>query len=557
MKKYILPFLVMIFIIPSLSSGKDLYEEQLDRGIRNSEPYSYLLINASKMDTDKEKALSLLQDAQKYSPDLPATYFEIAKNRFSISPHGIFEAVDYMLQGIAAYKRNFWWSFMMMSSVIISAIVSFVVSILIMIIIRLPQDLPLLSHDIREERTKIFILLLLIGALFGPLFLLGGLLLLISFYQKKWDRLILSLYIVFLLVSPWIFKTVSMIFYASASGTLKAVVQVNESKDNTYALSLLSGSQNPVELFSYALALKREGRYDDAIDINTKLIGMKPDARTYINLANNYVAINNLERAKDLYKKSLERAQLPSAYYNLSQVYRETLDFDKGEEFFLAAQKLDHAAVSQYRSIYSRNPNRFVIDEDLPEGDIYKYAETKAKGTFTGGLSLIPLFMMPMIGVFFALLYYVLNRRFKIWSYRCSRCGKILCTKCEKHILWGHMCFQCYGSLIKLDELDAKERITRLLTVYDYQNRRRNLIKILSLVVPGSGLIYGGNVLYGFLFLWIFLFFIFLPIMNSFFVIEMSRFSHVWLNIISIVLLCVVYLLSNAATRRRLAKGWL
>ena len=164
---------------------------------------------------------------------------------------------------------------------------------------------------------------------------------------------------------------------------------------------------------------------------------------------------------------------------------------------------------------------------------------------------------MPLIGVFFALLYYVLNKRFKIWSYRCSRCGKILCTKCEKHILWGHMCFQCYGSLIKLDELDAKERITRLLTVYDYQNRKRNLIKLLSLVVPGSGLIYGGNVLYGFLFLWLFLFSIFVPIMNSFFVIEMSHFSHVWLNMSSIILLIIIYLLSNAATRRRLAKGWL
>ncbi len=555
MKKYILLFLVMIFIIPSLSSGEDLYEKQLDRGIRNSEPYSYLLINASK--TDKEQALPLLKDAQKYSPDLPATYFEIAKNKFTLSPHGMFEAVDYMLQGIEAYKRNFWWSFMMMSSVLVSTILSFFVSILLLIIIRLPKDLPLLSHDIREDKTKNFLLLLLSGALFGPLFLLGGLLLLISFYQKKWNRLVLSLYIVFLLVSPWIFKTVSMIFYASASGTLKAVVQVNESKDNTYALSLLSGSQNPVELFSYALALKREGRYHDAIDMNTKLIAVKPDARTYVNLANNYVAINNLERAKDLYKKSLERAQLPSAYYNLSQVYRETLDFDKGEEFFLSAQKLDHAAVSQYRSIYSRNPNRFVIDEDLPIGDIYQYAKTKAKGTFTGGFSYIPLFMMPVIGVFFALFYYMGNKRFRTWAYRCSRCGKILCTKCEKHILWGHMCSQCYGSLIKLDELDAKERITRLLTVYEYQQRRRNIIKIISLVVPGSGLIYGGNVLYGFLFLWMFLFSIFLLIMNSFFVIEMSLFSHVWLNISSVVLLVVIYLLSNAATRRRLAKGWL
>ncbi|MBS1113739.1 MAG: hypothetical protein H6Q92_1502, partial [Nitrospirae bacterium] len=100
MKRYILLFLLISFFVPSLSPGKDLYEDQLDRGIRNSEPYSYLLINASK--TDKDNARSLLQDARKYSPDLPAPYFEIAKNAFGLSPRGIFESVDSMLQGIAA-----------------------------------------------------------------------------------------------------------------------------------------------------------------------------------------------------------------------------------------------------------------------------------------------------------------------------------------------------------------------------------------------------------------------------------------------------------------------
>lgn len=555
MKRYLLPILALIFILPSASFGKDLYEEQLDRGIRNSEPYSYLLINAAK--EEKENALSLLLEAQKYSPDLPATYFEISKNKFTLSPRGLFESFDYMLQGIAAYERNFWWSFMLMSSLLTSALLSFLVSVLVLILIRLPQDLPLFSHDIREEKSKVFLLFLLGVALFGPVFLLCGLLMLISFYQKKLNRLVLSLFVAFLLVSPWIFRAVSTIFHASSSGSLKAIVHVNESRDNTYALSMLSGSDNAVELFSYALALKREGNYHEAIEINTRLIGMKPDPRTYINLANTYVAINDFRKAIELYNKSLEQRPLPSAFYNLSQVHREVLDFDKGEEYFLSAQKLDQAAVSWYRSLYSRNPNRFVIDENLPLGDIYEYAMTKAKTPFTGGLSSLPPFMMVLIGIFFALLYFFIQKRFKTWAYRCSRCGKILCTKCEKHILWGHMCLQCYGSLIKLDELDAKERITRLLAVYNYHQRKRKTIKILSLIIPGCGLIYGGNLLYGFLFLWAFLFSLFILIVNSFFGIEMTSFSHVWLNLLAIVLVALLYILSNAATRRRLAKGWL
>lgn len=555
MKKHVLVLLAFILFMPSASAGKNLYEEQLDRGIRNSEPYSYVLIHAAKQ--NRENASSLLREAQQFSPDLPATYFEISKHTLTSSPGRFFEAVDYMLQGIAAYERNFWWSFMLMSSLVTSAALSFIAALLIIVMMRLPRDLPLFSHDIGEEKKKMLLLLVLGSAFFGPLFLLGGLLLLISCYQQKWDRLVFFLYIAFLLISPWLFKAVSTVIYASTSGPLKAVVQVNESKDNTYALSILKGSEEPVEIFSYALALKREGRYHEAIQINERLIGLNPDARVYINLANNYVALHNLDKSIDLYRKALHLAQIPSAFYNLSQVYRETLDFERGEEYFLSAQRLDSAAVSRFRSIYSRNPNRFVIDETLPIEDIFLFSTTKARGTITAGLFLIPLFMLPPIGILFAVFYIIVNKFFKIWSYRCARCGKVICTKCEKHVLWGRMCLQCYRSLIKLDELDAKERISRLLTVYEHQNKRRNTIKLISFILPGSGLIYGGNILYGFSFLWLFLFSVALLITNSFFKVGMSLFSHVWLNIAAVILLSSVYILSNVATRRRLVKGWL
>ncbi len=555
MKKYILALIIVTCFIPSSSSSKDLYEEQLNRGIKNTEPYSYVLIEAAK--ENKENALTLLREAQKYSPDLPATYFEIARHTLSVAPGSFFEAVDSLLQGIAAYKKNFWWSFMLMSSLLTSIILSLLASLLVIITIRLPRDLPLFSHDIGEEKSKMLLLLVLVSAVFGPVFLLGGLLLLICWYHHKWDRMVFVIYVFFLLTAPWFFKAVSTVFSASASAPLKAVVQVNESRDNTYALSVLSNSQDPAEIFSYALALKREGRYHDAIQANERLIAMSPDAKAYINLANNYVALHNIEKAIDLYKKSLQLAQIPSAFYNLSQVYRETLDFERGEEYFLSAQKLDSAAVSRYRSLYSRNPNRFVIDETLPMESIFHLAKAKTKGTFTAGLSHIPLSLMPLIGILFGGFYILANKFFKTWSYRCSRCGKILCTKCERHLLWGRMCPQCYQSLIKLDELDAKERISRLLKVYEHQNKRRKIIKTISLIVPGSGLVYGGNILYGFFFLWIFLFSAFLLITTSFFKAGMAPFAHVWLNIGAIMLMAADYILSIMTTRRRLAKGWL
>lgn len=556
MKKVFLMSFLFWLLVPSMVSGENLYEEQLDRGIKNSEPYSYLLIEQSK--ADNARAVSLLKDALKYSPDLPAVYLELSKASFSLSPEGMFEAVDYMLQGIAAYKRNFWWLFTMTGSLFTSAILSFVVAMIIIVLIRLIVDTPLLSHDISESRDKAPLLFVLLVAIISPFFLIGGLLVITGLYMKKWDRISVYLFILFLLSSLWISSAASMFFNAPASGPLKAIVQVNESKGNKYALSVLKGRDDPVEQFSYALALKHEGRYDEAINIYDSLIAKRPSPLLYNNLGNCYVAIGDIEKAKELYRKSLELQPLASTFYNLSVVSRETLDFEKGDEYFLSAQRLDHDAVSRFRTLFGRNPNRFVVDQNLPISTLWEYAVGKtAGGASSVDLSTVPPALLPVIAFVMVILFYVLSRYFKHTAYRCNRCGKILCNKCEKRILWGRMCLQCYRSLVKLDELDAKKRIARVLAVYDYQKRRRDIIKTISLIMPGSGQIYAGNILYGLVFLWPFLFLLFIPLTDMVFVPETSYFSHTWLSLGSLLLMAVIYLISNVITRRRLSKGWL
>ena len=506
MKKISVILLFYLLLLPAVSSGQELYEDQLNKGIRNSAPYSYLLIKQAQTVAAGKK--NILLEALRYSPDLPAVYFELSKASFSLRPESVFEAFDYFLQGIAAYKRNFWWSFMLISSLLTSLLLSFLLSILIAVVVRLPRDIPLLSHDIQEGKTRLLVLLLLVFALFGPLFFIGALLIIIGFYMKKWDRTALYLYLIVLLISPLVFKAVSVIFTAPASGELKAVVEVNEAQGNTYALTVLSGKDNPVEVFSYALALKREGRYGEAIAAYNKILASKPDPRTYINLANCYVALNDFDRAKELYQKAIQMKPLPSALYNLSQSYRVTLNFDKGEEYFLAAQRLDNDAVLNFRSIAGRNPNRFVVDEGISVADLLKYAVGKTPTASALGMSTVPLMATPVMALLMGMLFFILNRYFENKAYRCNRCGKILCYHCEKHLLWRNMCLQCYRSLVKLDELDAKERIARLLSVYEHQKKRRTTIKALSFLIPGSGQVYAGTMLYGFLFLWPFLFFL-------------------------------------------------
>ncbi len=556
MKRFSIVMLLSFLFIPIISSGSDFYEEQLNRGIRNSEAYSYFLIEKSKANpAQKDK---ILKEALRNSPELPAAYFELSKASFSYSTASIYKAYYYMLEGIEAYKRNFWWSFTMVGSLFLGIIISFVASVIIIIIIRLAGDLPLLTHDIIEQKNRILLLVVLgISAFLGPLFFMGSILVILGLYLRRSDRVVVYLYLLFLFISPWVLKASATILSAPSSHVLKAVVEVNESRDNEYALSVLRNSGDEVALNSYALALKREGSYDEAITIYNKLIKNNPDPAFYNNLANCYVAKNDLEMAIQLYQKSIQIRPLVSAYYNISQVLRRMLELVKGEEYFLNAQRIDPDSISRFQAVFSQNPNRLVVDEVLSNSALWKYSLEKPTKISRFGLLIGPSALLSVLAILMGALFYILQKRIRPRAYRCKKCGTILCNKCVRRVLWGNMCLRCYRSLLKLHELDASERVERIQTAYGYQMKRRSMFQVLSFLLPGSAHIYAGYVLKGFLILWPFLFFLLVFVISSIFVIGMPSFPHFWLNWITIFLTILVYLLSNVIMQRRLSKGWL
>ncbi len=551
----IFAFLFFIFAFAVSSFAEDIYQSRLDRGLKNNEPYSYVLIK--KAHADPSRAKSLLTEAIKYSPDLPPAYFEMAKISFSPSASGMFESLDYTIKGFKAYKKNFWWLVSISGLFTASLMFSFVIALSLVLAVRLFTDIPLLSHDINENRKKILIAVLLVPLAFlGPLFFMTGSLLLLGLYFRGMNKTVVYASVLLLLLSPLCLGLINM-FLSAPSSELRAIVAVNESRDNKYAASVLKNKDDYISLFSYGLALKREGRYEEAIAAYKKLLASHPNPQAYINLGNSYVSVNDIAAAKELYKKSIELKPLASAYYNLSQVSRETLDFAKGEEYFTEAIKLSRESVSQFSSAASRNPNRFVIDETLPMSAMWEYAETGARGL----IKISPLNSASSVIASIALLalFYMMDSTFsesrvsdKQRAYRCQRCGVILCGKCGKGMLWGQMCPLCYKSLIKLDELDSRVRIAKLLEVQELRKKKRNTIRIISFAPPGIAHIYGGRILSGTLFLWLFLFLLLLILLKPLFSTGLSLFPHGWLTIPSIIMITVLYLISNIDARRRL-----
>jgi hypothetical protein len=69
MKRLVLLFF-LLFIVPAETHGVDLEDARLNRGIRNAETYSYMLLEKARQKNGNPE--ELLRQAAEYSPDLPA-----------------------------------------------------------------------------------------------------------------------------------------------------------------------------------------------------------------------------------------------------------------------------------------------------------------------------------------------------------------------------------------------------------------------------------------------------------------------------------------------------
>ncbi|MGC2061522.1 MAG: tetratricopeptide repeat-containing protein [Thermodesulfovibrionales bacterium] len=564
MKQFFIVMAIFAMLVPVASLGDDFYESQLNRGIRNSDSYAYLLIRQA--DKNSTEAVNLLNQALSYSPDLPPVHFALARKSFSFSVSGMLQSIDYLVNAFNAYARNFWWSFTLAGALFFSLVLSFVLAFAVVIAVRLPLDIPLITHDLSESPARVFSLIILVLlSVLSPLCLIAGVLVLIGIYMSRADRNAVYGFLLFLIFLPMFLSAASMYISAPSSGAIKAVVQTNELKGNEYAIANLGKSTQDNERFSYALALKREGFFREAIAIYTQLAEKKQDARVLVNLGNCYVGLYNFQEenksslgeALKYYSSAIAIKPVASAYYNLSQISREQLEFEKGDEYFKAALNSDRVAVTRYRTVSGRKSNRFVADETLTSSELWGYARANSKKMFTFGLSILPPATISLIAVVLLFVFVLLPGRLRHTAYRCRKCSTILCNRCERNLVVGQICSQCYGSLLKLAELDVKERVARILSIYDQQKKRRDIMKILSFVLPGSSHIYAGRILLGLLILWPFLFCAMFPFISAFFFPGSSLISHGVVSLMMVLLALVIYGISNIFTRRGIATGWL
>lgn len=526
----------------------ELYESRLDMGLRNTDEYSYYLLKLAL--DDKVRAQELLERAMRYSPDLPAVYFGLAGKNCSISSP--YAGLEYFRQGLKAYGRNFWWWFSLKGLFYLSLMVSYIAAMLVLMLIRYPSELRLLLHDVKEgKKPAVLFLLLIILSLLGPFAFVAGFFFVTGLYLRRSNRVLVYLSFVLLFISPFFERTIS-VFLSAPSKETRAVVSVNEGRGNRYALSVLKPDKGFVPSFSLALALKREGHYAEAIGLYRKLAKDHTDPAIHVNLGNLYYAAGDTESAVNFYLESLKVRPLVSAYYNLSQIRRESFDFAKGDEYFLEAAGIDHQAVSRLTSISNSNPNRFVADEVLHAKDVWEYAMTSNGREGFGFRD----WMVFAAAITLAITFHFFDNWVKLRAYRCKRCGEVVCSRCNRAFTWGGLCPDCYRSFIRMDGLDPRERVSKLLSIYHNKTRERGIVNALNLLLPGGAQIFSGRMLPGFLFLWPFMLFLVMLIMNLFMSIGPYPVNHGWVNPVCIMLMVVIYFLSLSYMRGVTRREW-
>jgi tetratricopeptide (TPR) repeat protein len=572
--------LVLFFIVGMVSAG-DLFGEdkptnivdikafsdfRKEKGLRNLEPQSITLISKGLVALENgrtEEAIAYFKAAASLSPDLPQSYIYLARTSFSFTTEGLTQSIGYIRDAWRAIRNNFWWSFRTSGNFLIALYLSLYISIIILVIILVASRFNLYIHDIHEDRRRLYLLIPPVVFVFlGPIFGILASLLPFWLYLKKDERYLV--YAIFIVVAVMIQLApfLSSFFNASANVRLRNIININSGLYTGDTVYLLKGGDDYETAFTYALDLKRKGHYRKAIEVYQSLLGKygrTADAKLYNNIANCYVGLNDNEMALKYYTKALQTSKLASTYYNLSQMYREFFDFKKGEEFYNMALSISPEKVRLFTGLRGTTVNSFVVDEILSVGELWSLAfrSTSSEGHLGKMLSFTNKKISYLILVLILIAFNVYERKAQVFAYRCVMCGAVQCGHCERKLARGDMCHLCYSALTDITSLRVKERIARTVQIHRYREDRIQMVKLLSLILPGSGHLFYGWTIQGFLIMFFFVFLLIVAFIWTYFIpsVAMSDAARVfrWVSLSGLILLYTITLFN---VFRKVPRRW-
>jgi tetratricopeptide (TPR) repeat protein len=516
-----------------------LYQLKLDKGIRNVPILSFLLIRQSEQARgkgDADQAVQMALYSITFSPDLPQSYFGLARALWHQNFFQLHRILPEVLKGVVVQFQYYSSSLKLFYNVFYILANAILITFIIFSIVIMIKHFPLYFYDIRkyvtQEISGLLVNSLKIFIFFVPFFLRLDMLWALFFwsillwgYVTKRDKQFILVFLIVLVYFPFFLRSFSSFLDGASSDIILEMNQTNHedwgrATEEKLRAWLVTHPNDPEVLFSLGLAEKRQGRYPEAEEFYRKAIQLDPKfSEAFSNLGNVYLAQKQTALAIASYQQATDLNPNQGAYYyNLYRAYsQESFLSGKVDRALQKAQQLDPELIRYYMAIDSLNPNRLVIDEVLTHQKLWKRFKDQFigkegflfrlfKAWFERIPSRVPL-LTPILflGFLIGMARYCRAKRFLT---RCPMCGSptyrfYLGTSDQEFI-----CFNCHRIFIQKEKLHAKIVEKKSFQVHQFQKQDRFISRSLSFFFIGFGYLWREQILRGLLFLFIFFIFI-------------------------------------------------
>jgi tetratricopeptide (TPR) repeat protein len=349
-------------------------------------------------------------------------------------------------------------------------------------------------------------------------------------YLGAFEKVIAALFIALTLLVGPLTQLVAGRTQAQQNPLLRASLLAIEGGPDSRAIADLQGAlaENADDYdLSYLLALeyKKAGRYDEAAAIYRKAIEAAPKDPLILGIALNNLGNIEFSRGEFLpaisrYKRAIDTGSGPAMtatyYYNLSLAHLQRFEYEPTNEARSAADRLDRAVTQGYETLWKADRRGSTVSAvvDLAPSADEVWAKFNGRRQGVGQKNVTGRGASPLAGLeigavanrftgFAALVLIVVALIGKLRggdrssTQRCQKCGAAFCRKCQLGTAVDGLCTQCYHLFVIRDGVSGPARSQKLTEVQGEEERRARVFRMLSLVAPGSGQLYGQKTFIG------------------------------------------------------------
>lgn len=461
-------FKTKIPTLEKLLNPENLDKVIVEQGIERSDHIaSYFLLEAKKA-LNKGKvgeAIKLGQMAARVSPLSPIPSFFMAKAAWKTQPFNIIDILAHYMTGLRLLFGDFLLMIPILSPILLLLLLAVFFSMLTFILYSCFSYAPIWVHLISEvsrgylhriPAMLVFALLFFMPLLMGfPAiwFLLFAFLLFWGFYNRAEKALVLT-FIVTLGTSAWLLPFLLTLFTANGSFLLNEMSR-NHRSDFLWAPPPLELKNSGWEgLFIRASYESQRGNYKRAAEYYKNALKIQNNSPKILNnLGNLSYYSKDYDQAILYYQEAIKSSpSLVSAYYNLSQTYREMLLFEKGDAVFEKAIQISTQRTEDYAIKSEHYPDYPVIEERFTKTDLWNrlLSETGSEVGFDeriwqGMLGDIALSKSPLLSVSWIIVLSLSGFLYGTFftGKHCAFCKTAICKRCVKRLFSYQVCRPC------------------------------------------------------------------------------------------------------------------